>query len=307
MRRTWPVIFLCVLAACTCREPTSYGRVIIDTYPPTSASGTVDTKLSLYEADGDLVATASDGNPEAGYARIDYSGGLEPGDWYIRAEGEDGSQSGHYAIRVLLAPDENYAPWQFAGDNDPDSYEPDNASSYNVPTSPIAISVNGNINRSLTPDDDASSGNVPANPVSIPMNGRVNRYLTAGDIDWLVLSLPTSYELVIIDTYYPTAGPGSVNTKLSLYDAGGNLVAAASDGNPSMLGFARIDCTDGLESGVWYIRCEGEVFSQNGPYAIRVLDVTPPEGENYTPWWFSAYNFPDSYDRDVDWFILSLP
>jgi hypothetical protein len=157
------ILFLCLLAAASCSQPGPFGRIIIDTYPPTTGPGEVDTKLSLFDASGNLVAADSDSNPtKTGFARIDRSGVLLPGTWYIRVEGETGMEPGPYAIRVLLAPDEFYGPWLFGSYNHPDSYEP----------------------------DDASSGNVPSNPVPITVGGKLNRYLTPGDLDWFTLTLP---------------------------------------------------------------------------------------------------------------------
>ena len=85
--------------------------------------------------------------------------------YYIRARGRTSAQIGPYAIRALLAPDENYVAWRFTVYNNPDSYEG---------------------------DDNPKSGGVPNNPVTLGLGlpGRLNRYLIAGDVDWFVLTLP---------------------------------------------------------------------------------------------------------------------
>ena len=163
MRTSWGVLLLCLLVAASCSSPKPYNRVIIDTYPPTAGPGGVNTKLSLFDSSGNLVAADSDGNPtQTDFARIDSAGQLLPGTWYIKVEGETGMEPGPYAIRVLLDPDETYGPWQFGSYNNPDSYESDNA----------------------------SVGNVPSNPIPITVDGKLNRYLTPGDLDWFTLTLP---------------------------------------------------------------------------------------------------------------------
>jgi hypothetical protein len=89
--------------------------------------------------------------------------GIAPGTYYVRVRGQKSTTSGVYAIRVLLAPDENYASWYFTGVNDPDPYEN---------------------------DDSPPSGGVPSNPIPIAIGGKDNRALTARDVDWFVLALP---------------------------------------------------------------------------------------------------------------------
>lgn len=173
--------------------PVRYPRLIIDTYPPYDGPGSVKTFLSLFDSAGDpthdvnptlwnddtdpwsvdgavAIAEASTGNYLDGrYARIDYDRpleGLAPGTYYVRARARLSTLSGPYAIRVLLAPDEDYTGWQFG--------------SYNTTDTPYEV------------DNNPASGGVPNRPVSITADAStgLNRYLTAGDVDWFVLVLP---------------------------------------------------------------------------------------------------------------------
>jgi hypothetical protein len=163
MRASQATILLCLLVLVSCSQPEPYVRLIIDTYPPTAGPGSVDTRITLFNASGNQVAADSSGNPTwVGFARIDSAGELLPGTWYIKVEGEAGTELGPYAIRVLLVPDETYGPWRFGSYNNPDPYENDGASTDNVPSSPIPIAI----------------------------DGKLNRYLTAGDVDWFTLTLP---------------------------------------------------------------------------------------------------------------------
>ncbi len=173
--------------------PVRYPRLIIDTYPATTGPSSVYTFLSLFDSAGDptldtnptlwnndtppwsvdhavAIAEADSGNTlDARYARIDYdrpSQGLAPGVYYVRARARLSTLSGPYAIRVLLAPDEDYAGWQFG--------------SYNIEDTTYEV------------DNNPTSGGVPTRPVVLGFGreGRLNRYLTAGDVDWFVLTLP---------------------------------------------------------------------------------------------------------------------
>ena len=122
-----------------------------------------------YSVDGSVALAESDDlAPGLSFARIDYNlpeEGLAPGVYYLRARGKTSAQTGPYAIRALLAPDENYAAWKFATYNNPDSYES---------------------------DDNPKSGGVPNKPIplGLGLGGQLNRYLTAADVDWFVLTLP---------------------------------------------------------------------------------------------------------------------
>jgi len=173
--------------------PVRYPRLIIDTYPATTGPSSVRTFLSLFDSAGDptldtnptlwnndmppwsvdhavAIAEADSGNTlDARYARIDYdrpSQGLAPGVYYVRARAPLSTLAGPYAIRVLLAPDEDYEGWQFG--------------SYNTADTPYEV------------DNNPTSGGVPNRPVVIAAGAStgLNRYLSAGDVDWFVLTLP---------------------------------------------------------------------------------------------------------------------
>lgn len=181
--------FLPFLALSACRvSPTVYPRIIIDTYNATGGPSSVPTFISLFADTGDptldvspslwnddvdpytvdappiSIAENRAGNPtEPTFARIDYTAGLQAGTYYIRVRAAASWGNGPYAIRVLVAPDEDYTSWRFAVLNNPDPYEP---------------------------DDPPQSGGVPSDPEPIAIGERLNRYLTAGDVDWFVLTLP---------------------------------------------------------------------------------------------------------------------
>jgi hypothetical protein len=167
-----------------------YERVIIDTYQPKDSVIVANTFASLFDPAGDTttdidpdlwnnnhhphtvdappisIAEDDDSNPTYfGCARIDYKDGLAPGTYYVRVRGRKSTNTGVYAVRVLLAPDENYPAWFFGSTNMPDTpYET---------------------------DDYPQSGGVPMHPVPIAVDGKLNRALTTdGDVDWLVFTLP---------------------------------------------------------------------------------------------------------------------
>jgi hypothetical protein len=173
--------------------PVRYPRLIIDTYPATTGPSSVRTFLSLFDSAGDptldtnptlwnndippwsvdhavAIAEADSGNTlDDRYARIDYdrpSQGLAPGVYYVRARAPLSTLSGPYAIRVLLAPDEDYAGRQF--------------SSYNTADTPYEV------------DNNPTSGGVPTRPVVIAAGAStgLNRYISPGDVDWFTITLP---------------------------------------------------------------------------------------------------------------------
>ena len=167
-----------------------YDRVIIDTYKPGALINAANTFASLFGPAGDpttetgtelwnennppytvdapptSIAEADNGNPvHNGCARIDYADGLAPGTYYVRVRGQKSWTVGVYAVRILLAPDDDYSGggWYFGVISDDASYET---------------------------DDNPPSGGVPTNPVLIAVGGKLNRALTDGDVDWLVFTLP---------------------------------------------------------------------------------------------------------------------
>lgn len=177
------------LAACSPGpSPTVYPRIVIDTYKPTGpiGVGVVDNFLTLFGPAGDTTAGFDDAPPSSlaqndngnpifsNYARIDYSGGLTSGTYYIRVRGSDSGQAGYYALRVVTSVDSaidqdaQYPPaedWFFPSNEDDSGYETDD-------------------------DPTSLSSGVPTNPVDISIGEKVNRSLTAGDVDWLRLVLP---------------------------------------------------------------------------------------------------------------------
>jgi hypothetical protein len=161
--------FLIVLSSCP-TEPRLYPRIVIDTFPPTEVYPVTDTTLQLFDGGGNLVAQDDD-NPAVPFdfqssARIDYTGGLVPGTYYIRVYSA-ATNPGPYVIRVLeLAVGESLLAYVFPGS---------------------AVSE-GN------PDgDDGATGNIPDNPTDIGLgnDNQLNKDLDPGtDVDWLRLVLP---------------------------------------------------------------------------------------------------------------------
>jgi hypothetical protein len=151
-------------------EPNSYPRIVIDTFPYKEGTAATDTTLRLYDSGGDLVAFDDD-NPDvpALYqpsARIDYTGGLISGTYYIRVNSDAGN-TGYYVIRVLeLDTGESLPAYDFPGSTSDDSgFEP----------------------------DDAADGNIPADPIDIGLgnaNQKNRRLIPDTDVDWLRLELP---------------------------------------------------------------------------------------------------------------------
>lgn len=179
-------------------EPTLYPRIVIDTYKPVDGGfGSADTFITLFGSAGDpdeditpdlwnddVSPYTVDAPPDSlseNYAnnpvfptcgRIDYTGGLMSGTYYIRVRCRESTLSGVYALRVVESVDPTvdqdlqYPPaedWFFASNSDDSAYEP---------------------------DDDPPSGGRPTNPVDIRIGDKVNRALTAGDVDWFRLILP---------------------------------------------------------------------------------------------------------------------
>jgi hypothetical protein len=167
-----------------------YKRIVIDTYSP-NGSFTADTYIDLFgeggdpDADdpwtkddtGDAIAYADSGNPDfPTMARIDYTGGLAPGTYYIRVRGAKEAVDDYYAIRVVsLESGEALPHYDFS---QPLASRPD-------------------LVDSVAPgDDDPQSGGVPLNPVPIALGETISRSLDydytseKGDIDWFVLVLP---------------------------------------------------------------------------------------------------------------------
>jgi hypothetical protein len=175
---------LILFGSCALKSPTHYGEILIDTYLPNSImSFTPNTTISLFGSNGTLaaaIATDTGGNlngtyGKGAYARVDYTGGLDSGKYYIKvnSNGIPPNNYGAYAIRILTslpvpeysAGDEFSVINPLVGAASPDSYEPDDAvGGDGVPTNPVAISIGDRLNRSLLQ--------------------------AGGDVDWFVLTLP---------------------------------------------------------------------------------------------------------------------
>ena len=169
---------------------TTYERIVIDTYSPNDASF-ANTYIDLFDSNGDpdaddpwvgddtseAIASDDDSNPNyTDMARIDYTGGLISGTYYIRVRGEFDNVDDCYEIRVLsLNILDLLPPYDFTMLLDrPDAVD-------SVPPGD---------------DDPVSSGGVPTNPVTIQL-GNANRLsrsidyeFSVPDIDWFKLVLP---------------------------------------------------------------------------------------------------------------------
>jgi hypothetical protein len=175
-----------VFIGCPDPGPHTYERIVIDTYSP-NGSLTADTYIDLFDSNGDpddtvdpwtdddttdAIAWADDGNPDfASMARIDYTGGLTSGTYYIRVRGKTSSENNYYAIRVLsLKIGEDLPDYIFPGfDTKPDQYEDDDDPGSNwIPLKYITIQLGNANNLSRSIDYDS---NVP-------------------DVDWFKLVLP---------------------------------------------------------------------------------------------------------------------
>jgi len=170
-------------------EPGLYPRIVIDTHSP-NRSFTTDTYIDLFDSEGDpdadnpwtgddtadTIAWDDNSNPDfKTMARIDYTGGLPPGTYYIRVRGALVTADDYYAIRVLsLNPGDTLPAYDFSQDvaEKPDAYE------------------------AAPGDDEPKSGGVPSNPVDIGLGVVLSRSLDyddttqEGDIDWFRLVLP---------------------------------------------------------------------------------------------------------------------
>jgi hypothetical protein len=166
--------------------PTVYERIIIDTYSP-NRDFTAQTYIDLFDANGDpddddpwtgddtkeAIASADNGsNPDypGTYSRIDYTGGLSSGTYYIRVRGATRTVEDFYAIRVLSLQ---------IGEPIPDYIYP--GANFALPDA-------------LEEDDKPVLGGVPLAPPAIALNdtGGLSRYLDGAkdDVDWFKLVLP---------------------------------------------------------------------------------------------------------------------
>ena len=180
--------------------PIIYPRIVIDTYQPTtSPASAVDTFVSLFDSTGDTTddtpdlwntdtppyttetgAIAEDGD-RGRYGSVDYSGGLAPGTYYVRVRSAMSGHQGGYGIRVLDtaadSPVDSSWPWYFSA------------------TNPTEANPAGG---SFETDDSPLQGGAPVKSAAITLNGKLNRWLTPGaissgtqgDVDWFKLTLP---------------------------------------------------------------------------------------------------------------------
>jgi len=149
-------------------EPTFYPRILIETYKPRVGAPVPLTRLYLYDSGGTLL----DFNDRSALGaddttRLDYTGGLNSGTYYIKVTG-DGSAPHYYAVRAL---------------------------SLSLGETPPAYDYPGgeNLTEDDTDGDDTDTGNVPDNPVDISLGNTnwLNRAINPpSDIDWLRLVLP---------------------------------------------------------------------------------------------------------------------
>lgn len=177
-----------VLLGCS-NEPKMYERIVIDTYSP-NGSFTADTYIDLFDENGDpddvvdvwtdddtgdAIAYADGGNPDWSImARVDYTGGLMSGTYYIRVRGAVETVDDFYAIRVFAL--------DLAG----------SVPAYDTPGADARPD-------SLEGDDDPKAGGIPISPRTIVLNNvnGISRSIhdpsvatDDGDVDWFKLVLP---------------------------------------------------------------------------------------------------------------------
>jgi hypothetical protein len=152
-------------------------RIVIDTFP--AGYNQNDTYLTLIDAGGTVLAQDDNGFPEqgtyVGFSRIDVSGGLAGGTYYIKVHKPTELGNPNYGIRVLdYDPGEDF-PVVVATDEDETSWPPpprdDPVDVNGVPTNPWPIALG---------DANAQSRAIFAAPAPEELN----------DIDWFELVIP---------------------------------------------------------------------------------------------------------------------
>jgi hypothetical protein len=153
----------------SCGESTTlYQRIVIDTYPYSAIAAVTDTTLGFYDESGNGLDTDDNSGDYPPSARIDYTGGLEPGIYYIKIYSAS-FNPGPYVIRVLSL---------------------DIGESLPAPVFPGVANFEG------ADGDDADIGNVPVSPndISLGNSNWLNKDIDVGgigdDVDWLKLVLP---------------------------------------------------------------------------------------------------------------------
>ena len=163
--------------------PIVYERIVIDTYGWLAGADSF-TYLDLFDASGDTdaddpwsgddtadaIASDDNGNPNPTHtncARIDYTGGLSSGTYYIRVRLEASGSAEPYVIRVLSLS---------VGEAVPAYIYPGSSNASDTP---------------YEPDDNPQSGGVPtnSNPIQLGNSNYLNRYLATSDVDWIELVL----------------------------------------------------------------------------------------------------------------------
>jgi LruC domain-containing protein len=176
------------------KPTTGYPRVVIDTFSP-NGDFTADTHIDLFGTAGDtdggdpwldtdagqVLAAADDGGSFPLMARLDYTGGLSPGTYFIRVRGNVEAFDEFYAIRVLMpapgatVPAHDYAAFPLALAGKPDSFESDDD-----PANDFAM---------LNPVP-IKPGDANALSRSLDLRSYVSDTEYTGDVDWFELVLP---------------------------------------------------------------------------------------------------------------------
>jgi hypothetical protein len=101
------------------------------------------------------------------FANIKYTGGVEPGVYYyVRIRGENKTDVGAYAIRLLtVVPDPN------------------------VPRDP-AVWYFQSLDTTYTGAPVKGGQGKPASVLDLPLNDKLSRYIKAGEVDWVRFILP---------------------------------------------------------------------------------------------------------------------
>ena len=196
--RLAPVALLALLALVSCpspQGPSVYERIVIDTFSP-GFGFTPDTFIDLFDANGDpdtddpwtgidtgqVIAWDDNGSTEwVNMARIDYTGGMMSGTYYIRVRGNVEAFDEYYAIRVLSLN---------VGDSLPDY------PIFSDPLTYLPLAAKPDAYDTPVIDDNPTQGGIPTNPASIGLgtsNSLSRSFYRDGvnpDIDWFVLVLP---------------------------------------------------------------------------------------------------------------------
>ena len=131
---------------------------------------------------------------------------------------------------------------------------------------------------------------------------------------------PASYERILIDTYEPNGGfplgGFPADTYLSLYDSSGSLLDEDDNSNTDkttdpetgetltdQTDSSRIDYTDGLSSGTYYIKVTiGSSSQTTGNFALRVLALTLSDS---IP--IPVYPVSVDFSKEADYELLDAP